>query len=361
MEPHILEGLSALGWEMSNGQQQLVVQMPTVENEDTPGEKIPYILDENASQEEIAAEVHNFAEKLLQMAQFFAARIPEDEDLHSILKNSYLSNANVVDTANRLLQNSEIALNHQRVPTSESGIILSANDNINTEQIEKEITRRLVHADLIKLNTTDPYTLTVIQTVDAVPISEINSVRLANQQYVQAMGLNTGGPPAGSIALSLFDAEQRALEYERGLRSKLSQQARFLDPSLVAMLAAPAKIESFLLALASNEDAKMDKGINFIAEEWQKELVSAAEMQTLPAPIVTALQRYYQQVDEQVAKEILERYEEDLDYLDEWHEWTEIGHRSWMPNIRPNQRPTVEQQMMEDIIAMTLLLIRRIT
>lgn len=359
MQDHVLEGLSALGWEMRDGELRLNLQMPRAMNDEDAAPLVPHVIDSKASDEDNAAATVGFAREMLNLARFFAAPIPDREDLRTILANSVLNEANLSATATDLRNFSEVALNFTQNQSSIPGIILSANPNVKTEQIESKLQQYLHSGTLLKLNTTDPYTLTVVQTVDAVPLNNVPSITEANAEYNKETGINEGRRPQGAGLTSVFDIEERALSYERELR-KLHQQARVLDQSLVARLAEPNKLESFLLAMASNEDGVMGRDIRINAEEWQAVLVTSDEMRSLTAPIINALQRYYDRIPAAAAAAMRMRYEEDAEFLDEWQEWQNGGYERWYPHRSSSQQPTIEQLIINDMIAMTRILMMRI-
>jgi hypothetical protein len=359
MQDHVLEGLSALGWEMRDGELRLNLQMPRAMNDEDAAPLVQHVIDSKASDEDNAAATVGFAREMLNLARFFAAPIPDKEDLRTILANSVLNEANLSATATDLRNFSEVALDFLQNQSSIPGVILSANTNVDTDKIESNLQQRLPSGTLLKLNTTDPYTLTVVQTVDAVPLSKVPSVKEANAQYAQATGINEGQRPQGAGLTSVFDIEERALSYERELR-KLHQQARMLDQTLVARLAEPTKLESFLLAMASNEDGVMGRDIRINAEEWQQVLVTSDEMRSVTAPIIKALQRYYERVPAEAAAAMRTRYEEDAEFLDEWQEWQDGGYERWYSRQSSGQQPSIEQRIINDMIAMTRILIMRI-
>jgi Mg-chelatase subunit ChlD len=203
-------------------------------------------------------EVDDFADSLLKLARLLSADIRDNETLESVLSDHLLdvnNPARINETVDRLRQGSSPLLSVE--PTlanrlQRSYILALQSDLDVTPRLQSSLKPTgITNATVELLESTDPYTLTVIQTVDTVTIDGIRSLSNAQEQYQREMGIvGRQYDRDADMRPSVFPAEANALAYERRL-VEVNQQGRMLHPAVVTALSKHRYAEAYLLALAA--------------------------------------------------------------------------------------------------------------
>lgn len=103
---------------------------------------------------------------------------------------------------------------------------------------------------LYSLQTTDPYALTLIQTMDIVPLDAMPALQESYQTYARWYGFG-GEADARSESTAVFRAERIALTLERRMPCELQLIAHILHPVIVTALDSGLPARLFALAFAA--------------------------------------------------------------------------------------------------------------
>lgn len=363
--------LGRIQWRTNGDQVVLTLIKPQLETERGDGQEVVFD----------PANIQPFEDALLEMGRYFAQEVRTRVTLADILRQKLLHRDNITATARTLLDKSSPALDARagKADTQVPGLIVSANQNIHeTDLVGRVIAERTQIITPVILNTTDPYSLTLIQTVDIVPREAIRSLEAARDQYEIETGLSGGVYQKNSAMLtSVFEAEENALFFERQFRERDNAEfevhflqelvarlgvqrlpdsltsRKMLMPVTVALLSEQVKAEVFLLALASGTEAVRAKGsLRFNAKEWpDKELVAPQEN---VQPIIEGMLRFRDQIDDETARKIRDRYDRDAALLGLWNDWiVNKTYLTWMDQATNED----DQAVIKDLILITRLLI----
>jgi len=303
----------------------------------------------------------DFKQALLTLGQFAAQDIRNQMSLSSILRNNVLHPDNVERTMVELMQESGPALNVREdvARSAIPGLILSASQKMpDIEKMDQALRSRLHKPDdLVLLRTTDPFTLTLAQVWDTVPVDAVPSVVQDYEQYMQETGLRGSKTfnPTTAVRTAIFEAEATALLFERRL-ADLRQQPRLFSPLAVTLLANRVKAEVYLLAAASGQELVLERGAVFNAPEWQLTLVPHDPARQSPRGVrlIQGMFVFMRQIDETTARAIRQRYDRDDQHMDAWEEWEGNEGADWLDASLGD----VSRHAIEDLIAITRLLIR---
>jgi len=342
---HIPEGLGAIFWVADGWQIKLAIKKPQIENQNG-GEIVPFD----------PRDIYSFGAAMLEVGRYFARKVRTEETLAGVLRSNLLHPDNLKTTAMELFDRSGAGLGVREdwARVMSTSLVLSANPNVSEiEQIRKTLSERLHNpSNLLVLRTTDPYSLTLVKMIDTVPLDAVPTLNADFEQYMRETGLSGESFQSESaMNVSLFEAEETALAYERQL-PKLRQQTRLFNPVTVTLLADRIKAEVFLLALASGQEATYKHGIRFNTPEWAGELVSRDEGEA--NPIVLGLLRFQTAISDEAALTIRDRYLRDDVYIDAWDEWEQSGYQEWLNTAKTDR----DRDVINDLIAITRLLIR---
>ncbi|MBN1564131.1 MAG: VWA domain-containing protein [Anaerolineae bacterium] len=343
--------------------------------------KLPSTGDDNDQEVEVTfdpADVATFEEKILFLGRYFAREIPEQEGLAKILNKGPLGEDEIATTLARLLQNSGVLLmSDERATALQPGIVLSAHQGIERiDDLKRRLRREKLNDDEEKLkvlDTTDRFTLTLIQTADALTIDAVNSLNIARDTYMDEMGLVRTVQRPGRSAV--FEADATALSYERQL-VKIKQSARMFNPIVVTGLANRIKAEAYLLAAVVNEELQeTGQGWVFTMPEMSgnEVLIPKRDFEHLPnGVLMDGLLKFVgywvdpsagvwqPRISEDDARAIYDRYSNTknralLKTLDTWDRSEGEG---WLAQY---SKPELgNEQIIKDLIAITRILIKNI-
>lgn len=202
--------------------------------------------------------VQNVVNALIEVARRIAkANGIEHESALSILQNNQLGEYQLAQTVNSLVRESSpmlgVDMQAQGVTQVTNGFILSAQRDLDQDQqLYNQIrdTRGFNQDRLVRMNTTDRFSLTLIQTVDTVPLTAVTSVNADFSLYRQTIGLEGTLYRAGASQLTaVYEAEAVSVRYERRL-NEIQQSRRIFHPFLVSALSNEHKARAYLLAAA---------------------------------------------------------------------------------------------------------------
>lgn len=348
LKDNIAEGMSQFKWELTrpDGDVVLLVKLPQRSNEREP--KFIALNLTDASEFEAA---------LLQLGQYFARKVREEFSISDVLGKGVLNRNNIEDTANTLFNNSQplLLVNSANAPNQQAGIVFSSNRNlVNKAELRELLAGKLLDPKgLIPLDTEDPFTITLAQTIDVVPTDAIPALQKDEGVYVsETFSHNKDRPTA------VFDAEQNALFYERQLRDKLEQAHRVFHPLVVTALAKRRQTEAYLIAVAiAKEWSSTDSdGVVFTSQETGRLNLFKADKPTF-FPLLDGLYAFMHQVDDITAERLYNRYQNDVNLLEDLYAWSQTKGESWRRSIlRGDDNNTDNERILNDLIAITLIL-----
>jgi hypothetical protein len=351
----IEKGVRQLYWEIQDHRPILVMSLPLADGE----ERVEFDPDD----------VVGFEQKLLYLGRYFARHIPEKEGLAKILNANHLGVEQVEETATLLMAQSGIMLGtNESALEYQPGIVLSAHQGITgvsdlIEQLKQKLPPS-ARANMMRLETTDPFSLTLVSTADAIRITGVTSLEESRKIYMDEMGLN--GPVRLSVPTAVFEAEATALDYERQL-VKIKGVPRLFHPVVVTGLANRIKAETYLLGVVLSEvhDSPSDWIFDApeLGEDWLlltgEELnkkINGRLMEGLLCFIGSRTQTAWQpRISEATAAAIRARYLRDDALLEVMDEWEAKGGADWRQRyVEPEK---FNEQIVEDLIAIARLLI----
>ncbi len=315
-DPHILEHLDRLYWEVTPGGD---VRLSLV----TFGDQTMTLTRDN---------VPAFTKELMGLA---------DHVVRDVWKNTSLVN---------LMRDHGLVGNRDRIEPTLSAIWPIASPHLEADQGERNAaagitaaTRRgapelvtafddprqvlrsaLAPTECQVLEQTDKYALTLVRTLDLAPLSRVDELQRARQAYLGALGRKSAEmDPAEQTAV--FAAEHNALTYELRL-PEIKVQPRHFDPYLVLALEQIDRAKDYALAWAKGWIAMRNNVVTLTLPGGKLQPPYPAVAYSLP-PLVVGLLKFCQPADvEQAAalKQALNNLAsaEDLqawrDYFAEW-------------------------------------------
>ena len=318
----------------------------------------------------------SFEAKLLELGRYFARAVRQRENLASILEQQQLAPDNLERTVQQLRQNSNIMLGtDENARNMRPGIILSAHEGITRAKDLQNYLQRLSAHDigLRRLQTTDPFSLTLIQTGDAIVIESVSSLHRAREKYMQEMRLDVSERERqGYIEpVAVFEAEATALKYERDLW-RIREPARLFHPVVVTGLANRVKAETYLLSVVLGRVQKRGNAVHFtFPDGTSRELLSPEDLERTDSPgwLMDGLLRFvgYTRGDdgtlrfwlsETEALHIQRIYLNDEEALEKLETWLDEEHyRAWAGNfVEPERNNKV---IVKDLVSITRILIDR--
>lgn len=315
--------------------------------------------------------VDEFAAALVEMGRYFAREVRNNESLSKILNAERLRDDLVQETVENMLRNSATMLgfsdDRAGAEAVRQGVVLSANRKIeNADMLQQRLERRLPRKDdLRRLITTDPFTLTVVQTFDSIDLGLISSITRGRERYEQEIF----DAPAGRRPqpTTVYGAEANALSYERRLQ-EIAEPRRVLHPVVVTALANRRRTQVYLLAAAAataGDDAitpewsfGMRSGLSVSMEELgeRRELLSRDDLENVRiCPLVDGLMIFTNSLEDTTVRGIYERYELDDDLLEALNTWEQNNGQAWRDLFTD-----CPDDLLNDLIALTRLFIRDI-
>ena len=271
----------------------------------------------------------------------------KQDSLFSIMRQRELNSVNLQNTVLDAHEQSKPVLVVPRQATNIPQVFVATNADSPQEQqqIARTIQNRLPSPELLKeIKTTDAFSFVIAQVIDGVELESTkqltpDDIRSIMEQYALETGIENGVyDPATAIPTSIFQAEARALHYERQRQKhnvqRPDRRKRF-TPLMVAMLAYPEHVESYVLALISGMvDIKFDENeqkLSINADNYQAELISDYYDTGDMGILLGGLLAYIKKTNLETATAVRHVLIEDADdFIEEWHEWiTNDNGQSW--------------------------------
>jgi hypothetical protein len=181
---------------------------------------------------------------------------------------------------------------------------------------------------VVRVETTDPYTLGLLEAVSTVPLDAITSLNPARRAYAAEYGLHGERGMTRPLVTTVYPAEALALRLEQDLPT-VREQARLLHPLVVLGLTDPTNAQLFALALAAGEIVtavrRGDARVQLVSGETTTLL---AEVRTVArarlAPLVQAYLGFFRLPDD-VRRGLMARYDADASLVALWRAWVDGG------------------------------------
>lgn len=196
-----------------------------------------------------------FIDELLSLAGYAGRKLLEKETLAVWLqkKLKYQEQVEQITTLGLQCSAPLLTFSEQMAPQAKYSLTMGLNAESEAQTLESSIRKGLIaERKLIRLETTDPYALTITQMMDVIPVDAIDSVRNARQTYSLWYGLlPSSTPDERAEPTAVFRAEKIALILERRLQKELHQASRIFAPIILTALDSGLPARLFALAFAS--------------------------------------------------------------------------------------------------------------
>ncbi len=335
---HIPDGVSQLYWRVDNGQAHLYLRVP--------GHDQDYVFDPDNP--------YMFETSLVALGCYFAEPVRKQENLAQILRAGLLSDEAIARTTTDLLErcNVFLGITEELSPDLKKNLVLSVQGGVGeAHALQQRLEQLQTINALLRMETSDPFSLSLVQTADTVALPAIKSLRDAQDQYNQDETLAELKVAGGLIVpTAIFEAEATALSYERRL-SKLQLKRHLLNPVVVTGLAQRTKAEVYLIAAAANQEWQLTNELRFNAPEWQGVLLNQRRRErAIHGILMDGLLAFILQINNASARQIYTRYRRDEELLEILDEWEETGGQVWRDSFG-------HDLLIEDLITVTRLLI----
>lgn len=351
---HVKDGLAQISWERdATDKLALSIRLPQRNDQE-----MPISIQLNPSN------VRSFEEGLLQLGRYFARQVREEFSISAVLAGGVLDKHTISSTAETLIEQSSplMTTNTMYAPNQLPGIILSHHiDLVNKDQLKQ----LLIQSDLLRndsngiklLDTDDPFTLTLVQTLDIVPINAIENIDSDEKVYLSETFIQNKTRPT-----AVFDAERNAIYYESQLRDKLRQAHRILHPLVVTALAKRTQTEIYLVAAAlasigAPSDWSFSRGVVKFKNADIGELDLTTDGKGVFFPLLDGLFSFIQKVDDETAKKVYNRYQENNQLLENLYRWSQTSGAEWLRTILKDEDNHLDNQtILNDLIAITKII-----
>jgi len=296
-----------------------------------------------------------FEAGILALGRYFAESLRSEMSLGTILRQNQLDPENLNETATILMESCGVllGLTDGAAPDLDKSLILSVNETVReADQLEQNLAGRQTINELRRLNTSDPFTLTLAQTADTIPLTAVPSLRNAEDQYNAEEAITAQDGYEHPTAI--FPEEVHALKYERRF-SELSLKRHLVNPVLVSALYVDVRARVYLLGAALKTPWQLKQTLTFYEEEMQEplQLLDANQLQfTVHGALVDGLLQFVQKIPTQTAETIYNRYMVDDDALEILDDWSDANEGAdWRGT------PHIAAPLQEDLIILTRLII----
>ena len=183
-------------------------------------------------------------------------------------------------------------------------------------------------ARVVRVETTDPYTLGLLEAVSTVPLDALTSLTPARRAYAAEYGLLGERGLARPLVSTVYPAEALALRLEQSL-PQVREQARLLHPLIVLGLTDPPGAQLFALALAAGEIVvavrRGDARVQLVSGDMTTLLAEVRDVaRARLAPLVQAYLGFFRLPDD-MRRSLMARYDADPALAALWRAWVEGG------------------------------------
>jgi hypothetical protein len=198
-----------------------------------------------------------FIEGVYNLTDRSISQVKADISLSSLLAAEELHPDKVENTARVLSEQSGamLSFNPTDAPQYQGHRVILANKQTqNLDKIRAELVRRS-NSDptrVVAIETTDPYSIGVLESVAVIPLAAIPSLKSASDAYKAEYGLDDPQTRNRPIITAVYTEDALTLLVEQDLHL-IRQEHRTLHPTIVSGFASLRAIQVFSLALASGD------------------------------------------------------------------------------------------------------------
>ncbi len=199
-----------------------------------------------------------------------------------------------------------------------AALVLAVNRKV--DQLEALLRQRLpTERQFYRVQTSDPYHLLVLQTVDAVPVHALTTWQENQNVYRRWYGLTeTGQGNSYAEPTAVFRAEAISLRWEAALPRELRQRPHLFSPLLVTGLETHTRARLFALAFASSWVEIRDRTMRI--RNITIDLPDLSNFSRRPSPYVVGMVSFTWQAEPSQIQDI-EQALQTVD-LEIWRQWT---------------------------------------
>lgn len=292
--------------------------------------------------------VERFDMALSDLASRYCAPIISEQTLARTLADTLLSTDRLQNTVRTLIDQSQaqISVRTDSLKNALSNIIIAANTTVDLSDVQRAVSYQLGFAEgegYLRLNVTDPYSVSVNRRVAALPLDGIVSLENARRTYRlnhNLISVPNARPNPNPIPTAVYESEAVALELEALYREKLKENPQLLHPVIVTSFTDERRARGFYLALAAGElETRKVRGedryaLYFTGTEGTKQFPPP----TAPKehPLITGLMTCLLDHDlfpTPTIDAMVERYRGDDEVVATFNEWVQRGWRVWVEEL----------------------------
>jgi len=285
---------------------------------------------------------------LIDLASRYCAPIITGQTLAQTLSETLFNEDSTRATVQTLVEQSSIQISPLKDTAYQNAVlnvVISGNTTVDLSAVEQAISTQSGKEEgegYLRLNVTDPYSISVNRRLAAIPLEGVTSLDNARRTYRRNHNLinepNSRKNP-NPIPTSVYESEAEALMLEAQYREKLRENPELLHPVVVTSFADEPRARAFYLALAAGElETRKVRGSDHYALYYTggsqpKEFPPA---RTGEHPLIAGLMTILMDNNVFPTTEIvamIERYRTDDDISVIFEDWQKRGWRAWVEEL----------------------------
>lgn len=266
-----------------------------------------------------------FLQELLTLAGRAGQKLLQEQNFTLWLKKKLVQPAQAEKISSLAMQASAPLISFREYAAAQAkyALALGVPAVDEAEALEAALRQGLIaERKLYRLQSTDPYALTLIQTMDIVPLDAMPALQEAYQTYARWYGFS-GEADARSESTAVFRAERIALTLERRMPRELQLIAHILHPVIVTALDSGLPARLFALAFAAGWVQATQNRVILGAPGMQPVSVNIPEPENAPGQLSPYVLGFVQMVNTLSAEQIQE-LQKSVSQVDmaPWRAWT---------------------------------------
>jgi uncharacterized protein YegL len=311
-----------------------------------------------------------FDTALSDLASRYCAPIISEQTLARTLVETLLNDDRAKQTINTLIDRSQaqISVESDGLKNALSNVIIAANSTVDLRGLQNAVSYQAGYAEgegFLRLNITDPYSVSVNRRLAALPLDGVTSLENARETYRKNHDLITvpnAKPNPNPIPTAVYESEAAALTLEAQYRDKLRENPKLLHPVIVTSFTDEARTRGFYLALAAGElEMRKVRAVGnilvFNGAEGEKQFPPPKEGEH---PLIAGLMTFL--LDDtlfpaSMIEAMIERYRTDDEAAATFKQWTRAGWNVWTDDL--DQYDDRSSAIVLDILRVSRLLAER--